>query len=158
MAIEHDRYDVYAYFYAGYIYKEQGLTNFAIENYKKVIEIDANYSWAYFNLGSIAYENGNLQEAIEYLEKTLTYNPADAGAYSILAKINMAQNKPDEALSLLVKGLAKTQNNGNLCYELACLFQMLGDNDNAQQYFKTALENKLSLTYPIDTIERQIKN
>ena len=157
IAIEQDPDDVYAYFYTGYIYKEQGLTNFAIENYKKVIDIDPNYSWAYFNLGSIAYENGNLNEATEYLKKTLTYNPADAGAYRILAKIHVSQSQLDKALTTLIEGLSKTQNNGDICYELSCLFKLMGDEDNRQNYIKLALENKLSLTYPIDQLQRECK-
>ena len=156
LAIEISPDDVYAYFYAAYIYKEQGLTNFAIENYKRVIEIDPNYSWAYFNLGSIAYENGNLPEAKEYLEKTLSYNQADVGAYSTLAKIYVKEANQMEALNTLIEGINRTQNNGNLCYELACLFKLMGDETNRQTYLKMALENQLSLTYPVEQVKSQI--
>ena len=69
--------DIFAHYHLGYIYQNNGLTNFAIESYKKVLEISPDYSWAYFNLASIAYKNENLEDARDYLEKTIQYNPND---------------------------------------------------------------------------------
>ena len=88
----------------------------------------------------------------------MNYNPADAGAYRILAKIYVAQSKPEEALNILVEGVNKTQFNGDLCYELACLFKLIGDEENRQNYLKLALENKLTLTYPNTQLQAELKN
>ena len=86
-AIELNPKDIFALFHLGNIYQSIGLTNFAVENYKKVLEISPDYSWTYFNLASIAFKNENLEEAKDYLLKTIQYNNQDIEAYKLLTKI-----------------------------------------------------------------------
>ena len=156
-AVSKNPKDVYAYFYLGYIYQDDGLTNFAIESYKKVLEVSPDYSWAYFNLGSIAFKNGNDEEAKEYLKKTIQYNPQDYEAYKLLIKICIKNDEAEDALELLHTALDE-EANGDLYYCLARVYKFIGDLDEYYDALKSALNNPYTLSYPKDMVKREFES
>ena len=145
---------LFAYFYLGYIYQENGLTNFAIESYQKVLEISPDYSWAYFNLGSIAYKSGNIDDAKNYLLKTIEYNSSDIEAYKLLTKICLKQGEAEEILEILHTRLGKEEN-GDLFYCLARVYKFTGQIEEYYSALKSALKNPYTLTFQKDTVQKE---
>lgn len=147
--------DLFAHFYLGNIYQSNGLTNFATESYKKVLSISPDYSWAYFNLGSIAYRNENFEEAKDYLLKTIEYNKYDFEAYKLLTKILIQQNEIDEIITIL-KTRIEEEGNGDLCYILSQVYKHINNLQAYRNNLKNAIKNYLTLTYPIETVKKEL--
>jgi tetratricopeptide (TPR) repeat protein len=57
----------------------------AIQNIKKVIEINPKDADAYFGLASVLSKQGNIQKAIHNYKKVIEINPKDADAYYNIA-------------------------------------------------------------------------
>ena len=154
-AINYNPEDIFAHFYLGYIYESNGLTNFAIESYKKVLSISPDYSWAYFNLASIAYKNENYDEAKEYLLKTIEYNKTDIEAYKLLTKLLIRKNEVEEIIEILEERLDE-DGNGDLYYALAQVYKHIGELEKYINSLESAIDLKLSLTYPIDIVRLEL--
>lgn len=155
-AINLNPQDIFAYFYLGSIYENNGLTNFAVENYKKVLEISPDYSWAYYNLASISYKNENLEEAKEYLIKTIETNPLDIEAYKLLTKICIKETEYENIIEILETRLAKEEN-GDLFYVLSQVYKYVKKYDEYAKNLELALENNLTLSYPKNIVEKELK-
>ena len=77
-----------AHFNSGLCYAELGKSKEAQDSFKKVVEIDANYSYAYYALG-ITYEKAeNYAEAIANYEKFIELISDKGIQNSVKAKIN----------------------------------------------------------------------
>lgn len=63
--------DVFLNYALGLEYFSENNLNFAEQQMKKVVQIDANYISAYYQLGLILIEQNKEQEALEYLKKGL---------------------------------------------------------------------------------------
>jgi tetratricopeptide (TPR) repeat protein len=148
--------DIFAHFYLGNIYQNNRLTNFAVECYKNVLDISPDYSWAYYNLASIAYENENIEEALDYLLKTIEYNKNDIEAYKLLTKIYIKENNAEEVINLLESRLNNDEN-GDLYYILAQAYKHIGEQDNYINNLKCAIKSKLTLTYPLQIVKRELE-
>lgn len=155
-AIELNPKDIYAHFYLGNIYQEQGLTNFAEECYRHVLEISPDYSWAYFNLASIAYQNNNIEEAKDNLLHAIDCNNQDIEAYKLLVKICIKDNDIENILTILHTRLDK-ETNGDLFYILAQVYKHIGKSEEYITNLELALTNALTLTYPSDKVEMELK-
>ena len=141
----------------GNIYQHAGLTNFAEENYKKVLELSPDYSWAYFNLASIAYSNNNIDEAIRYLLKTIQLNDSDIEAYKLITKIFLKEDKIDEIITLLETRLDKEEN-GDLYYLLGRVYKYIGDGNEYVNSLREALSNQLTLTYDKEIVKQEYEH
>ena len=154
-AIELNPQDLYANFYLGNIYQEQGLTNFAEDCYRKVLEISPDYSWAYYNLASIAYQCNNIDDAKSNLLLAIEYNKQDIEAYKLLTKISVKDNDIENILTILHTRLEEDEN-GDLFYILAQVYRHIGEYENYAGCLQKAVNNKLTLSYPFETVKREL--
>lgn len=155
-ATELNKNDLYAYFYMGNCYRQIGIPNFALDCYNKVLAISPDYSWAYFNIASIAYEQGNLEKCKENLEQATNYNKFDIDAYKLLVKISIKLNEVDNVLTLLHNQLDATSDNGDIAYLLAQVYKFIANAENYIKYLKLAIDNPLSLTYPLQALKKEL--
>lgn len=153
--IELNPQDIFAHFYLGNIYKELGQADMAIQEYQAVLEITPDYSWAYFNIGSIAYEMGNTEAALQYLMQTVIHNPHDIQAYLIMVQIYITQMRMQEAMDVIQHALEGHPANGDLLYTLSQIFKLNGDTGNYFKYLESAIDNRGSLTFPFENIQRE---
>lgn len=70
----------------------------AIEEYKKILDLDQNYAPAYNSLGYLEFGNGNFEKALQYLDKYLQLLPDQANPHDSKGEILMAMGRYDEAL------------------------------------------------------------
>ncbi|UCE08125.1 MAG: protein kinase, partial [bacterium] len=71
----------------------------AIEEYKKVLELDPNHGSSINELAYLYLQLGNFDKAIEYLERYKSLNPGDANPYDSLGDIYLRMGKFDKAIA-----------------------------------------------------------
>ena len=91
------------------------------------------------------------------LKKTVEKNPKDIEAYKLLAQILMKQEKIDEALELLTD-VAQNNENGDIYYLMARIFEINGDEQSRHDCLELALTYKDSLTFPFDSVKAEFQS
>ena len=86
-----------AHFALGNFYKRSGDTAIAIELYRKVIDLDADYYEAHNNLGVLYFKEGAIDPAIEEFKKALSSMPAHLNARMGLGKALMKKGEMEMA-------------------------------------------------------------
>ena len=88
------------------------------------------------------------------LQKTIEKNPKDMEAHKLLAQILIQQSRVDEALELLTD-VAQNNENGDICYLMAKIFEMNEDKDSQKDCLELALEYKDSLTFDAKAVKAE---
>lgn len=98
-------------------------------------------------------EIGNLNEAKIMLNDYKIYLPQDPDNYSISAVIKIMENDLEKAKEILEKGVEKHYNNFDLIYNLAYVYENIGEIPKAIEYYEIALEKSNT-----SDIKNSIKN
>jgi len=69
----------------------------AIENYKKALEVDANYQDALHGLGMALFNSGRVDEAIATAKRLIEIDQDDILAHTSLSMFYQSQNRIEEA-------------------------------------------------------------
>ncbi len=85
-------------------------------------------------------ENGLLEQATSILKEYEGLNPEDIDIYDIKAVIAMMEGKLELAEKILLEGIKINEKHFDLLYNLAYLYQMLGNKDKAVLYYEKSLE------------------
>ena len=137
-------------------YKKLGEIDFALSEYRKVLELSPDYSWAYFNIAQIYFELNRLEDAVIMLRKTIEKNPKDMEAYKLLSQIMIKQGQIDDTLEMLTD-IAQNNENGDIYYLMARIFELNEDNDSRRDCLELALNYNDTLTFPIENIKQELK-
>lgn len=86
-------------------YKDLGIPEEAISNYKKIIAIQYDNHLAYYNLGLLYQSDGKHEEAENFLLKAIELNEKYSPAYYALGLSYMVNNNADKAKGLFQKYL-----------------------------------------------------
>ncbi len=89
-----------AHFNLGVAYGAMGNPD-EIDEYKKTLEIDADYVPAYLNWGGALFAKGNYEEAIQLYKQALVINPLSASLHYSLSIALDQVNRKDEAAAEL---------------------------------------------------------
>jgi tetratricopeptide (TPR) repeat protein len=87
----------YAHYSLGMIYDNEGKTSQAVEEYRRVIEINPCAAQAYYRLGSGYVKLGKIDEAVDALKKAADLDKENVRARFLLALIYTAQKNYNEA-------------------------------------------------------------
>ena len=90
----------------GAAHRGLGDLNKASQSFKKVTELNPNYTNGHNNLGVTLKNQGKLDEAIEAYNKALSLKPDHAEAYNNMGNALQDQGKLDEAMASFNKALA----------------------------------------------------
>jgi len=88
-----------SHFRVGIILGERGLTEEAIAEYRRAIEIDPAYPQSHLNLGALLAEQGRTEEAVAAFRRALTLDPRLAAARLNLAMALKASGDAEAALA-----------------------------------------------------------
>jgi len=99
-----------AYNNLGIILKRKGLIDEAIQEYKKAIESDANYSSPHFNIGILYIEKQEYDQAINSFNNAIRINPFFPKAYKKLGQAYYNKGDRVKALSNWRKSLEQDPN------------------------------------------------
>ena len=89
----------------GATYNELDKPNYAINCFKKIIEIDNNFADAYYNLGIIYKKLGNIKESINNYNLCININPKKFDAYNNLGNLYRDKNDFDKAIEKYIQCL-----------------------------------------------------
>jgi len=114
----------------------------AIDEFKKVINLDSNHKEVYFELGKLYSENGMFEEAVPVLRKSVKKDPDNGEAYFMLAKALESSGKANEATEayLMAKGRMEEAN-----YDI--LLRVGEDHLNKEEYNEAVKELEKAATF-----------
>lgn len=98
------------HYFLAEIYNEQKLTEKAINEYKKVIDIDSEAYKSRVRLGELYYIEGNKEKSIKILIEAMKINPKDIEVHEILYSIYKKEGMNNRAEELFKKFENKNQN------------------------------------------------
>lgn len=117
-----------------------GINDVAKEKYSQLIEMNYNNAAIYSELANIYKNEENFEKAEEILAAGRVRYPDDNGI--LIAEINilLGQGRFDEVISKLKKSIELEPENKSLYLALADSYKEVKDDDNAEIYYKQALE------------------
>jgi len=124
----------------GDLYQDIGQQNYAIEAYKKAIQLDPNNAKTYNNLGILYYTLGQQNYAIEAYKKAVEVNPNDADIYYNLGISYQNLEQYNDAIETYKKAIELNPNDTDLYNNLGVLYHKLGQQNYAIRAYKKAIE------------------
>lgn len=112
----------------------------AMEIYKEIIKQGTFRATPYINLGVLYDNEGKLSDAVECLKEAIRLDPSDYHSYNNLAQIFTRNNEYEEAIECAHKALELKNNFNDALEVLAICYYAIGDNENAERYFKKSLQ------------------
>jgi Flp pilus assembly protein TadD len=81
----------------GFVLERQGLTDEAVEAYRKSLKLDPKSASAHYNLGASLARSGKFAEAERHLRSSIAADPKNAVAHQALAQVLESLGRTDEA-------------------------------------------------------------
>ena len=116
-----------------------GLTDAAIEKYKRAIEIKPDYAAAFNNMGTTLKDQGKPDSAIKAFNKALAIKPNYADALYNLGNTLQEQGKPEEAIIAYNKSLIIKPQDIETYNRIGTSLKDQGNLDGAIEAFRKAL-------------------
>lgn len=123
----------------GYSYYLLGKNEEAIKQYKVALDLDKNYYDAYLNLGIVYNEEDRADEALKMATKAAEIAPRDYKSTLLKGTAYRKLKMYEEAIETLSKANELMPGNADINTELARVAEDQGDNKNAEELFKEAL-------------------
>jgi serine/threonine-protein kinase len=126
---------------AGWVYFSAGLTNEALDQVSKMIEIEPGFYGAYWLRGAIYLADGNYEEAVNELKRAVSLG----GHQVVVADLGSAYalvERKEEAESILNQLLENRQHEYVSAICIARLYSRLGETDKAIEWLEKAFEER----------------
>ncbi len=114
--------------------------NGAIENYRKVIEINSSHKIAQYNLGKSLLMNGKSEDGIVECEKALALGLDDINVYRTLGKEYLKKKDEEKALKMYENIKRLNPKDDFAYFTCGVLYISLRDGWKAREEFKKAVE------------------
>ncbi|MCK4463197.1 MAG: tetratricopeptide repeat protein [Candidatus Omnitrophica bacterium] len=126
------------YINQGNIYLDAGQYKKAIDEYKKVINVNPSFTPAYFNLG-IAYTTlGEEDNALEAYQKAIELDPNYVEAYGNIGWIYRSQNNYEKSIEYYNKARNISPNDPLIYENLGLGYYFLGDSSTGEKNLRHA--------------------
>ncbi len=121
----------------GFVLERQGLTEEAVELYRKAIKLDPESASAHYNLGSSLARSGKFAEAERHLRAALEKSP-NTQTYTGLGIVLWQLGRADEAIANLQAAIEADPKNATAHQKLAEVLESLGRADEARREIEMA--------------------
>lgn len=126
------------------IYEKEGGLRKAIDEYVKVVDLDANAYDSYFKIAVLLKEFGNKKDSMDMLKKLINKKPDYLEATIELSDLLCEEERYKEALNLVNESIKYHPNHFEIYYTLGIIYTMLNDFSNAKiAYEKAAVINSI---------------
>ncbi len=138
-------------------------TDYAIEYYKKSIELNDTFSIPYSNLGASYFEKGNYDRAEKYFLKSIKINPNESSTYYNYGNLKNSQKYFKESKEFYLKALEVNPDFYDAFYALVRNKEIKKDDPLFQRYLKIYQnqyldnESKSTLGYAFGEFYENIK-
>ena len=126
----------------GLVLQEKGLTDDAIVQFRKALEIKADYPKAHFHLGNVLRQKGLMDEAIAEYQLAVAVEPNYAAAHNNLGIMLRRKGRLDDAISEFQKALEARPDYADAYNNLGNVLMQEGRADEAMAQYQKALDAK----------------
>ncbi len=129
------------HFRLGYYYQgQQGKEEKALEEFKKVLQLDPSYGIALNQMGYIYAELKNYEKAVECLKKYASLAPTEANPLDTLAEVYFWMGNLDEAIAKYKEALEKKPDFLTSTHNIQYLYALKEDYPEAMKYIDRYIE------------------
>jgi Tfp pilus assembly protein PilF len=125
----------------GLLYRDRGMLDFAVREFRRALIVNSQYLTARNNLGVALLGQGKLDEAAAEFNRVLAQDPRNVDAIVNLALVDKAAGRPERAKELLLRALVLDARNAPAHFNLAALYEQSGDEARAVDHYRAFLEN-----------------
>lgn len=132
-----------AHFFLGTTYAEKGMTERAVEEIQRELEITQDNqikNKCYLYLGVLNRDMGKKDEAIAFFKKALEINPEDTDSYMDLLSLYMENKDLEAAEEIIAKLEEMGGEDATFYYNMAAEFWNKKDMDHSIKYFRKTIE------------------
>jgi tetratricopeptide (TPR) repeat protein len=142
----------------GYTYFLKGKNDEAIKQYKVALDLDENYYDAYLNLGIIYNDEDRFDEALKMFQKVTDIAPRDYKGH-LYKGISYRQLKMyEDAIEVLSQANVLMPGNSQIIYEIGRVAESQGQNKEAEELYKEALNYDPLFKNALEGLDRIAKN
>lgn len=134
-----DSYRASSFYNLAVSYGRSGKTEQAIENYRKVIDVNASFAPAHYNLGILLEKEGEDEEAIEHYRKAIEITGGHSDAANNLGLLYRGFGDFDKATACFREALDTDPSNVPALNNLANLLVVRGKYDEAEARLREAI-------------------
>ncbi|MDW7652198.1 MAG: tetratricopeptide repeat protein [Bacillota bacterium] len=121
----------------GNVYADREQYELALEEFKKVVEMDPDFSAAFFNLGAVYYNLKHYRESVKAFETVKEKFPKDWEIYFYLGKAYRKLDNDEMALVNYLKASHLAPQEPFVAFELGVLYDSLGETRKAlESYYR----------------------
>ena len=138
--MQESRDKIKQYYDRGKAYLQNGRIENAIENLRKVINLESDFARAYIHLGAAYYALGQHEQAIDHIQKHLKLQPGNAMAYIALGNVYASIKQRRKAIRCYTKAAELQPNDATPYYCIGVICCQLGEYRKAIDNFKVAID------------------
>jgi|Deesub1362B_J571_1020462.scaffolds.fasta_scaffold02451_6 tetratricopeptide (TPR) repeat protein len=142
MGVKHFPNDIYLHESLGYMYRQKGMFEDAIQHYKKAVELDPEKAINYKHLADLYIRTNQPELAIEALESYVKMSPEDRDAQEKLAVLYRTTGREDEAIRKKEEILAKNPDDTGLMFDLGKAYYNRGESEKAVEMLNRLLQKE----------------
>lgn len=145
----------------GNTYFQMGLLDWAIDHYRRAIEMDPDYADAHYDLGVAYYHRARVNDAIEAYQTVLKLDPDYHAAHYRIGLCYLHVRKLNAAVRHLVETTVVTPEYVMAHYHLGTIYYEQGDYARAEVSFKRVLESgsdDIASARYLELIEEKLQN
>ncbi|MCJ7452202.1 MAG: tetratricopeptide repeat protein [Steroidobacteraceae bacterium] len=121
----------------GFVLEREGMSEEAVEAYRKALDLDPRSASANYNLGASLARGGEFAKAESHLRAAIEKSPSTQ-AYTALGIVLSQQGRSDEAITSLQAAIAADPKNAAAHQALAQVLERLGRTDEARKEMEMA--------------------
>jgi len=139
-AVDLDPSDAMSITLAGDLYALTGNDDLAIENYRKILDMEPENQRIRLLLTTILVRERKLQEALDHLDMLIGQNPELVVAHYYRGRINLEMNRYHEAEKALGEALRLNEGLEPALFDMATLYQMTDREEDAVNTYERLVQ------------------
>ncbi|KAI2803979.1 Protein O-mannosyl-transferase tmtc4 [Blomia tropicalis] len=141
----------------GKVAADKGLFQKAMDNYRKALILNENYTNALNNYGNILKDNGQLSESRKLLQKAVDLDPKFATAWMNLAIVEMSSTNYQQSEKYFHRAIQLKPLHANTFYNLGNLYLEWKRFDMASHAYQQAHENNKQIDNALQLAKESIR-
>lgn len=128
------------YFMSGYAKARLNDKSGAIDDYKKLLDLDPNYISGYVNLSNLLNEMALFDDSVKISQKGIGYDPNNYKLYNNLGDSLQKLGNYKDAIMSYKNSISKNPNIAETYFNLGICYKLASDNENSIEPFKNAIK------------------
>jgi tetratricopeptide (TPR) repeat protein len=142
----------------GYTYFLKGHNDEAIKQYKVALDLDKNFYDAYLNLGIVYNDEERFDDALKMFQKVTEIAPRDYKGHLYKGTVYRQLKMYDDAIEVLSQANVLMPGNSQIICEIGRVAEDQGQNKEAEELYKEALNYDPLYKNALEGLERIAKN